>query len=160
MDNIVVGIDADKGAQSAVRWAARQAQQSGARVIAVHAVPRTGLWSLSAMQIDIDKILDELHELLDGSWTAGLRKAGVPYTTQLVRGDPATELLRAAKRAGASMLVLGSKSHSALTDLVVGGTVHKVINRSTIPVVLVPTAPPAKKAVSPRKATNRRTAKA
>jgi nucleotide-binding universal stress UspA family protein len=37
------------------------------------------------------------------------------------------------------MLVIGAKSHS-IRDLVVGGTVHKVINRSTVPVVLVPVA--------------------
>ena len=33
-----------------------------------------------------------------------------------------------------------------LADLIVGGTVHKVINRATIPVVLVPASPSAKKA--------------
>jgi nucleotide-binding universal stress UspA family protein len=159
MDNIVVGIDGSKSAQTAARWAATQAQQSGARVVAVYAVPRTELWSLSAVQVNIDELLAEMQGNLDGPWTAPLRKAGVEHTTQLVRGDPATELLRAAKRARASMLVLGSKGHGALADLVVGGTVHKVINRSNIPVVLVPASTPAKKAASPRKATTRRSSR-
>ena len=103
---------------------------------------------MSAFQINIDPVLAQLRELLDGRWSALLRKAQIEHTTELVRGDPATELLRVAKRVRASMLVLGSRSHSNLADLIVGGTVHKVINRSTLPVVLVPATPPAKKTAS------------
>lgn len=158
MDIIVVGVDGSKGAQAAARWAATQARQSGARVIALYAVPRSELWTMSAIQVNIDKVLAEFGELLDGRWTAPLRKAEVQYTTQLVRGDPATELLRAAKRTSASLLVLGAKSHNALADMIVGGTVHKVINRSTLPVVLVP-APPTKKRAAPHKATTVRRSK-
>jgi nucleotide-binding universal stress UspA family protein len=159
MNIIVVGIDGSKGAQSAAQWAAEQANQTGARVIAVFAVPRSELWSLSAVQINIDEILKEFRELLDGRWTAPLRKAGVEYTTQVVRGDPATELLRVAQGAGAALIALGSKSHSNLADFIVGGTVHKIINRSTIPVVLVPTAPPPKKSAPTRKASRGRPSK-
>ncbi len=125
-------------------------------VLAVYAIPRTELWSMSAVQININKVLDEFRGLLDGQWTAPLRKAGVQYTTQVVRGDPATELLRAATRADASMIVLGSKSHSALADMIVGGTVHKVMNRSAIPVVLVPSAPPKKRAAARKAASDAR----
>ena len=159
MDTIIVGLDGSKGTGAAARWAATQAQQTGARVIAVFAVPRTELWSMSAVQINIDEILAEFQELLDGRWTAPLRKAGVQYTTQVIRGDPATELLRVAKREHASLLALGSKSHNNLADLIVGGTVHKVINRSTIPVVIVPAAPVAKRSASPRKPPARRPSK-
>ena len=159
MDTIVVGIDGSKGSMVASRWAAAEAHSREARVIAVYAIPRTELWSMSAVQIDIDKVLDQFRDLLDGQWTAPLRKVGVEYSTQIVRGDPATELLRAAKRASASMLVLGSKSHGALADMIVGGTVHKVINRSTLPVVVVPGSPSGKKRVAPRPAAVRRRSK-
>ena len=152
MDTIVVGIDGSRGSLVAARWAAAQAHGREAHVIAVYAIPRTELWSMSAVQINIDKVIAEFRELLDGQWTAALRRADVDYTTQVVRGDPATELLRTAKRANASMLVLGSKSHGALADMIVGGTVHKVINRSTLPVVVVPDSPSAKKHVAPRQA--------
>jgi len=152
METIVVGLDGDKGSQAAAVWAAEQAQPRGAHVIAVHVVPRSGLWSLSALQVDVDKVLAELRGLLDGTWCAPLRKSGVEYSTQLVRGDPALELIKAATRAKASMLVLGSKSHTGLADLVVGGTVHKTINRTTLPVVLVPAAPRAKKPAAAKKA--------
>lgn len=105
----------------------------------VHVMPRSELWALGALQVDAKPIVDEARSLLDGPWTASLRKAGVPCRTRFVRGDRAIELLRAATRLDAMMLVVGAKSHSA-HDLVVGGTVHKIINRSTVPVVLVPVA--------------------
>jgi nucleotide-binding universal stress UspA family protein len=114
------------------------ARETGAEIVAFHVVPRSELWTLAAFQVDPQTIVDELQELLDGPWTAGLRKAGVPYTTRIARGDPAIELLRVAKRLEATMLVLGAKRRSAVHDLVVGGTVHKIINRSAVPVVLVP----------------------
>jgi nucleotide-binding universal stress UspA family protein len=114
------------------------ARDTGAEIVAVHAVPRSELWTLAAFQVDAQPIVDELRGLLDGAWTTGLRKAGVTYTTRVVRGDPAIELLRVAKRLEATMLVLGAKRRSAVHDLVVGGTVHKIINRSSVPVVLVP----------------------
>ena len=117
------------------------ARKSGSRVVAVHSESWTELWSLSAFQVNVDSVLAELQELLDGHWSAPLRKTGIEFTTKPVRGDPATELLRVAKPVRASMLVLGSRSHSSLADLIVGGMVHKVINRSTIPVMLVPAAP-------------------
>ncbi len=138
MDTIVVGLDGSKTAQAAARWAAEHAKQTGGHVIAVHAIARTELWTLSAFQVNVDKLRDELRDLLAGPWVAPMQKLGVSYSTHLVRGDPATELLRVAKRRNATMLVVGTKGHSTLADMVVGGTVHKIINRSPIPVVLVP----------------------
>jgi nucleotide-binding universal stress UspA family protein len=146
VDTIVVGIDGSKGAQAAATWAATHAASTGGRVLAVFGVPRTELWSMSAVQVNIDNVLADYQELLDDKWCAGLRKSGVAFSTQIVRGDPATALLSAAKRVNATMIVLGTKGHTALADLVVGGTVHKVINRANLPVVLIPHAKPVKKA--------------
>ena len=138
MSTIVVGLDGSSGSQAAARWAANMARDTGAEIVAIHTVPRSELWTLAAFQVDPKAVVDELRELLEGRWTASLRKAGVTYTTRVVRGDPAVELLRVATRRKATMLVLGATSRSAVHDLVVGGTVHKIINRSSVPVVLVP----------------------
>ena len=145
MSTIVLGLDGSSGSQSAARWAVNMARETGAHVVAVHVVPRSELWTLAAVQVDSQRIVDELEELLDGSWTASLRKADVTYTTRVIRGDPAVELLRVATRLDAMMLVLGAKRRSAVHDLVVGGTVHKIINRSSVPVVLVPAVRRTKK---------------
>lgn len=140
MNTIVLGLDPSKGSRAAARWTAEVAADAGARVVAVHVIPRSELWTLGALQVDAKPFVDEIRSLLDTTWTTSLRKAGVPCTTRLVRGDPAVELLRIATRLNATMLVLGAKSHSSVHDLVIGGTVHKIINRSEVPVALVPAA--------------------
>jgi nucleotide-binding universal stress UspA family protein len=138
MNTIVLGLDAFDGSQAAARWTATIAAETGADVVAVHVMPRSEVWTLAALQVDAQPIIDEQQHLLDGAWTTCLREAGIHCTTLLVRGDPAVELLRVATRLKATMLAVGAKSHGSVHDLVVGGTVHKIINRSLVPVVLVP----------------------
>jgi nucleotide-binding universal stress UspA family protein len=137
MNTMVLGLDGSKGSQVAARWTT-VAAGSDTQVVAVYVMPRSELWTFGALQVDAKPIVDEFKALLDGPWTQVLRKAGVPYTTRFVRGDPAVELLRLATRLNALMLVIGAKSHGSMHDLVVGGTVHKIINRSPVPVTLVP----------------------
>ena len=105
MNTIVLGLDPSKGSQAAARWTAGVATDAGARVVAVHVMPRSELWTLGALQVDAKPFVDEVRALLDGTWTASLRKAGVPCTTRLVRGDPQmsyTTPTRRANRASAS----------------------------------------------------------
>ncbi|MCZ7536534.1 MAG: universal stress protein [Acidimicrobiia bacterium] len=137
MNTIILGLDGSNGSQVAARWTTAAAGPD-TRVVAAHVMQRSELWTLGALQVDARPIVDELKALLDGKWTEVLRKAGVPHTTRFLRGDPASELLRLATRTNALMLVIGTKSHRSVHDLVVGGTAHKIINRSTVPVTLVP----------------------
>jgi nucleotide-binding universal stress UspA family protein len=138
MNTIVLGLDPSKGSQAAARWTANLAAACDARVVAVHVMPRSELWMLGALQVDAKPIVDEFKTLLAGPWTQDLRNAGVACTTRFVRGDPAGELLRVATRSDAMMLVVGANGRGSVRDRVVGGTAHKLTNRSVIPVVLVP----------------------
>jgi nucleotide-binding universal stress UspA family protein len=135
---IVVGADGSEGSRRALEWSAELARDIGAEIQVVHVESRAALWEFSAIQIDIDTYLAELHELLNGLWTKPLRDAGVGYHTQLVRGDPATELLRIAVERDAYLVVAGARKHAALHGLIVGGTAHKLVNHANRPVVLVP----------------------
>jgi nucleotide-binding universal stress UspA family protein len=135
---IVVGVDESEGSRHAVEWGAELARELDATVQAVHVESRVALWEFSAIQIDIGPYLDELKGLLDGQWTQPFRDAGVTYRTELVRGDPATELLRVADALDAFVVVAGARKRSHHTHGI-GGTAHKLVNRAQRPVVLVPT---------------------
>jgi len=136
---IVVGVDESQGSRHATRWSAELARDLDAEVQAVHVESRVGLWEFSAIQIDIGPYLDELRGLLDGAWTEALRDVGVTYRTELVRGDAATELLRIAETLDAFVVVAGARKRAHHTH-VIGGTAHKLVNRSRRPVVLIPDA--------------------
>ncbi len=135
---IVVGADGSEGSRRALEWSAELAREVGAEIEVVHVESRAALWEFSAVQIDINPYLAELQDLLDDLWTEPLRDAGVSYHTRLVRGDPATELVRIAVELDAYLVVAGARKHAALHDLIVGGTAHKLVNRANRPVVLVP----------------------
>ena len=137
---IVVGVDESERSRCAVEWAVDLATDLGASVRAVHVASSSVLWQFAAMQYDADRYLDDVRHLLD-RWTKALHDAGVPYKTQLVQGDPAIELLQIADAVDAYAIVVGSRKHPTLHDLIIGGTAHKLVNRARRPVVLVP--PPA-----------------
>lgn len=61
-------------------------------------------------------------------------------------GFVATEILLHARNTSASHIVLGSRGHSLLHDLLVGSTTRAVLHASVCPVVVVPVAPQTVKA--------------
>lgn len=54
-------------------------------------------------------------------------------------GFPVDEILAQAKKA--AFIVIGSHGHTALYDMVVGGTTHRVLRGAQCPVVVVPITP-------------------
>jgi len=67
-----------------------------------------------------------------------LSKKGLQVKTMQPQGIIAAEILSAADKVNARIIVLGSHGHSALFDLLVGSVAESVINQSTKPVLLVP----------------------
>lgn len=141
IERIVVGVDGTEGAQRALGWCAELAAGMAARVLAIHVVSRTWLMELDALQVDSRNVADEARANFVGPWTQALRDAGVEYTIDVRTGEPATELLDAATKWKADVLVIGASRHGGLREGLLGGTAHRAVNHSRIPVVVVP--PPA-----------------
>lgn len=73
----------------------------------------------------------------DGQRLGTLAQTG-EEVEQLV-GDPVTGILEAAEAWGADLIVLGTHSKGALEHFFLGSTAEKVVARSKIPVLTVPT---------------------
>ncbi len=71
---------------------------------------------------------DELHVELN-QLVAGI---------QLLEGRPSQVILEEAKRVGADLIVLGSHTHSALDEMLIGSVARKVTQNANVPVLLVP----------------------
>jgi nucleotide-binding universal stress UspA family protein len=136
---VLVGVDRTAAAQQAIAWCMELAADLSAEVTAVHVVPSTWLVELSALQIDTKGLIARTRVELLGAWTEPFRQRGVQYDTQLLQGDPGEELVRAASSRHADLLVIGGSHHSGVRDALLGGTAHRVVNRCSIPVVVVPT---------------------
>lgn len=55
-----------------------------------------------------------------------------------LEGEPSRQILDMAKHTLADMIVMGSRGHSAIGELLIGSVAHKVTMKADVPVVLVP----------------------
>jgi nucleotide-binding universal stress UspA family protein len=139
VERILIGVDGSEGAQRALRTGADLAAVTRARVFAVHVVSNTWLIELAALQFDTRPLIHNARAQLVGPWTAVLRDLGVDYSTDALNGDPGAVLVEYAGSHHADLIIVGASRHSSLRNDILGGTAHRVVNRSTIPVLIVPT---------------------
>jgi manganese transport protein len=66
-----------------------------------------------------------------------LREAGRKVRVHLAMGDPATEIVRTARREHCDLIAMTAHGHRFLGDLVFGSTINEVRHRATAPVLLV-----------------------
>ena len=59
-------------------------------------------------------------------------------TVKELGGDPAKVILEMADELSADVIVMGSRGHNALEEVLLGSVSHKVQMKSKIPVFLVP----------------------
>jgi nucleotide-binding universal stress UspA family protein len=133
---IVVGVDGSPSAAAALRWAARQARLTGARLRVVtswryprpygYDLPDVEAWrpNEAAAQAQRDMLAGAADEL-----------AGVDVCTELVEGEAAVSLLRAAR--DGELLVVGSRGHRELAGMLLGSVSEYCATHAQCPVVVV-----------------------
>ena len=131
---IVVGVDGSPASVDALRWAARQAELTGAAVEAVISWDFPSTTGMELGSLDIDwagnaraALVDTLHVALGDNATS--------ITGTVTRGHPAEVLVAAAQ--GADLLVVGSRGHMALPGRLLGSVSEHVAARAPCPVVVV-----------------------
>ena len=68
----------------------------------------------------------------------GLRKEGVNATALLLQGATADTILREADRLDAAAILMGTRAHGPIRDLLLGSVSRQVLNRAIRPVLLIP----------------------
>jgi nucleotide-binding universal stress UspA family protein len=74
-----------------------------------------------------------LQEHLDALRSAGLRAAA-----EVARGDPASEIVKSAEKAGADLIVLSTHRRAGMGAFWARSVAPNVANRSTLPLLLIP----------------------
>jgi len=135
---IVVGVDGSDGSLAALRWAARQARDTGASLRSVTAwqPPRAYGYEVTVTddwRPDVDA-RDTARDAIEG---AAEELSGIPVATEVVEGHPAVVLT--AQSHDAELLVVGSHGHGLLAGVLLGSVSAYCANHSVCPVVIVPT---------------------
>lgn len=64
--------------------------------------------------------------------------SGIPRITTTIRqGKPAPTILEYARESDSDLIVLGSRGHTAIDELLLGSTSHHVVQHSSVPVLIV-----------------------
>lgn len=134
---IVVGVDGSPSSVEALRWAAHQAELTGAELHAVTSwhLPTTYGWIPSVADFDwagnARTTLDHaIKDALDGSRAALVHK-------HVLEGHASRVLLDASADAG--LLVVGSRGHGEFAGMLLGSVAQHVVTHANCPVLVVRT---------------------
>jgi nucleotide-binding universal stress UspA family protein len=132
---VVVGYDGSEDSMPALRWAAQEAVglQRPLRVVLAYGLPTMGVSPVSASagldRAKADSLLDNAVFLLRSEVT------GLTVDGELVQDKPAQALVD--RSAQAALVVVGSRSRSRVSRLVMGSVASAVVSHAQAPVVVV-----------------------
>ncbi|HEY9428283.1 MAG TPA: universal stress protein [Gemmatimonadaceae bacterium] len=143
---LLVPVDDSSSTATVLAWARLLAERSGTELTLLHIVSSTMLNELLSAGAVISGVMvpvpDEVltnAEMDAGSWLqqvaseAGLDRPGV--STLVKAGDPADEILAAAERLDADLIVMGSSAHG-LRAALLGSVAREVIRSAKRPVLV------------------------
>jgi nucleotide-binding universal stress UspA family protein len=133
---IVVGVDGSEGSRHALRWAARQAELTGAtlEVVTAWEYPVTYGWvpvppeDYALEDFATKSQADAITEVLGDKAPATLKRT-------VLRGHPAEVLVQASE--GADLLVVGSRGYGGFTDAMLGSVSTFAIHHAHGPVTVI-----------------------
>ncbi len=139
---ILVGTDFSVCAARALSMAVSVASSQRGRVHLVHVL------SEPVQAIDVVGAVPYLDGTTRREWeeraqkrlsreVAAAEKRGVAATAELRWGRPSDEIVEAATRAKASLVVIGTHGRSVLEKFLLGSTAERVVRRSPVPVLTV-----------------------
>lgn len=133
---IVLALDGSEGSRRAIPVAVELARPDNARLVIAHIVERVPGKGGGDRYIDEDEVQTEISEQIDD-----LRKQGIDADVELgnvVIGGPAHAIAEIAERSGADLIVVGTRGHSAITGLLLGGVTQRLLHIANRPVLAVP----------------------
>lgn len=135
---IVVGVDGSESSVQALRWAVQLAELSGNTVEAVTAWDFPAFYGVGGWVPAVDELRPEdlARTVLDE--TIGKAFDGQPpieIAKRVEQGSAARVLLDVS--AGASLLVVGSRGHSALAEAMLGSVSLACVHHATCPVTII-----------------------
>lgn len=136
--HLLVAYDGSPDSELALAHAIALAQVSRARLALVAVVPPPSLLAWQA-----PGGVQALHQSEQDELDARLRAAAetvpddLPLTTRLLDGDPAREILRAAREGDHDAIVLGSRGRGRMTAALLGSVSNHVMHDAPVPVIVV-----------------------
>lgn len=135
--SIVVGSDGSENASEAMSVAAQLAKQEKAKLVIAHVDERlVGKGANVSAKADEGEIRASLEQYAEQLKADGLDAALSSKETML--GGPAHVLAEIADEAGADLIVVGNRGHSAVAGVLLGSVTQRLLHLAKAPVLVVP----------------------
>ncbi|HYL39882.1 MAG TPA: universal stress protein, partial [Candidatus Binatus sp.] len=159
IDEVVLGVDGSPGARLAEHlltdWPIFRGLPAVVVSVAATGVPwnpgmASGLYDVivESYSHDVEAAVREVADLAETA-AARLRDAGVAATAHVREGDAAGQLVAFARGRSRPLLVLGSRGHTGLARLLLGGVARNVLYHAAGSVLIVRQGVPIVEAVEP-----------
>jgi len=141
MLNILVPVDGSDNANRAVLYARQLAQ--GAPAARIHLLnvqtPTQGRAGIS--RLITQDMIDEFYAREGQEATVEARQlldaTGTGYTSHIAFGHAATEIAGHARDQGCTRIVMGTRGHGNLVNILIGSVANQVLQLAEVPVTLV-----------------------
>lgn len=133
----IVGVDGSEVSKDALRWAAAEAEATGAklRVVMTWRIPGAAFGYFAPIPAEVD-LAGDAQVALDEIVAEVLGQSPVvPVSTFVAEGPAALTLLAEAK--DADLLVVGSRGHGPLVGALLGSVSEYCVTHASCPVVVV-----------------------
>ena len=140
METILTVVDLRADAAKVVTETCKYAKALGAKVILVNVEPllpgaegAPNEEVIRDLESGYDEEIQTIHDL-----GADLTAQGIENRTLIIEGTEADELLKEAERESASLVIIGSRPHGALVEVLTHGLREQLAKKAHCPILLVP----------------------
>lgn len=154
ISTILYAYDLDGKTHGTMELVLSLAKAHQAKVILMHAMEPLGAQTVNMINNYIpEEALQTMHEEAKKGIESRLQKSlndfmqeyseeladlATPPETAIVYGTPADAIDHLVKEKSVDMIVMNSRTHSRLGQMLIGSTANKIIHNSSIPVLVVP----------------------
>jgi nucleotide-binding universal stress UspA family protein len=142
---IILGIDDSPCSEAAVSWVKGMAWPRGTevKVVSVDQPPIAVYSEIYAPQaadlsVAMEQTTRRCEEVCARAETV-LAASGIRTTARVVRGDPRTEIVEAARAEHADLIVVGSHGHTGMRRLILGSVAQYVVSHAPCCVLVAKT---------------------
>ena len=147
IQKILVAYDGSTQSKEALDWAIDLSLMTKAQVMVVKVIEMMSLREMTDLYeggAHADLLVSKIEEiqkadqkLLEEAITAVGQRKGVAITTALLHGNVAAAIIEFSKENAADLIVVGTKGHGVLEELLMGSVTRNLVSLSRIPVLVV-----------------------
>lgn len=138
-EKIVVAVDGSDLSDKALETAIQLVKGNKADELhLIHVVPILSVPSYGGiMEIGLQSAMKKESENIIKSVVARVDQEGIPFTTNILTGEPGYEIVDYATKHHANLIVMGTRGHGRFKEWMLGSVSHKVSQLTKCPVLLV-----------------------